>query len=200
MVKQYQSDIEKERFTFEEYLVMEEQAKYKSEYQDGKIIPIESATNRHAKIISNSHFVVQAALRKKQSTCGVYDGSVKVYFDQFDHGVYPDVMVICDTPQLYKEREDVVINPLLIIEVLSPSTSSYDRGDKFMEYRSLPSFKEYVLIAQDKPKVETWHKMEENVWRISHAEGLENSVHLISIDIDLPLRDIYHLVDFSKAK
>lgn len=198
MVKQYPTEGEKEHYTFEEYLFMEEQAAYKSEYRDGKIVPIESATNKHAKITSNSHFTVQEALRKKRSSCGIYDSTLKVFLEKYSHGVYPDLMVICKDLELYDNKKDVVVNPLLVAEILSPSTSSYDRGEKFMKYRSLPSFKEYMLISQDEPKVETWYKMEENVWRISHAEGSDKSIHLFSLDIDLPLIDIYYLIDFSE--
>jgi Uma2 family endonuclease len=198
MVKQYPTTIEKEDYTFEEYLLMEEQAEYKSEYQDGKIVPIESATNKHAKITSNCHYTVQGFLRKRKDRCSVYDSSLKVFFEEFSHGVYPDVMVICGDVELYNGKEDIVVNPLLVIEVLSPATSSYDRGEKFMKYRSLPAFKEYMLISQDEPQIETWYKMEENIWRISHASGLDSSIHLFSLDIDLPLTDIYYLVDFSE--
>ena len=199
MVKQYPTSIERDDYTFEEYLFMEEQAEYKSEFQDGKIIPMEGATKRHAKITSNCHYSVQEVLRKKKDPCGVYDSSLKVFFEKYSHGVYPDLMVICEEPGLYKNKEDVVVNPLLVIEVLSPSTSSYDRGEKFMKYRSLSSFKEYMLISQDEPKVETWYKMEENIWRISHAEGLDSSIHINTLDVDLLLADIYYLVDFSET-
>ena len=198
MVKQYPTIAEKENYTFEEYLLMEEQAAYKSEFKDGKIVPLENATSRHTQITSNSHFVMQGALRKKKSNCRVYDSSLKVYFKKYRHGVYPDLMVICGKPKQWEEREDVVTNPVLIIETLSPSTSSYDRGEKFMKYRSLPAFREYVLISQDAPKIEAWYKMEENVWRISHAEGLDSSVKLHSLDIELSLQDIYYLVEFSE--
>ena len=199
MVKQYPVFADKEDYTFEEYLVMEEQAEYKSEYQDGKILPIESATDRHAEIASNTTAAFKNALRSKNKTCKVYDSSLKVYFEEYNHGAYPDGSIICGEREFYKGKRYVIVNPLLIIEVLSPSTSSYDRGEKFMKYRSLPAFKEYMLVSQEIAKVETWYKMEENVWRISHAEGMDSTIHLFSLDVDLPLRDIYYLVDFSET-
>ena len=97
----------------------------------------------------------------------------------------------------YKNRKDVLINPVLIVEVLSNSTEDYDRGKKFTQYRSLSSFKEYVLINQYQAKVETWYKQEENIWRISNAEGLNSKITLFSINVTITLADIYYLLDFA---
>ena len=88
-----------------------------------------------------------------------------------------------------------MISPILIIEVLSPSTADFDRGTKFNRYRSLESLQEYVLISQDKPKIESWYREEKNLWRISNAIGLEAKVQLHSIDCEIALADIYYLID-----
>ena len=85
------------------------------------------------------------------SGCLTFNSDWKVFIEKYNHGVFPDAMVICDEPEMFENRNDMVLNPSLVIEVLSKSTESYDRGEKFLRYRSLPSFKEYVLISSDKP-------------------------------------------------
>ncbi len=187
--------VKEKYYSFEEYLDLEEVAEFRSEFHDGEIIPVEAATDNHAAITGNAITALNNALRRKNKKCKVFDASLKVRIEEHNHAVYPDIMVICGERQYYENRKDVVLNPLLIIEVLSPSTSSYDRGDKFAKYRSLPSFKEYVLISQNQRKVETWFKQEENVWRISHASGKDASIHLFSLEEDIALEDIYYLID-----
>ena len=194
-VKKYKPDF----ITFEEYLEMEERTEEKHEYHDGVLVPIKAATDRHAEIVINTASTVRAELRKKKSKCRVFDSSLKVYFKAYNHGAYPDSFVICDKPAYFKNKKYAVLNPLLVIEVLSPSTEDYDRGSKFSKYRSLPSFQEYMLVSQDEPKVETWYKVEENLWRISRTEGMEDSIHLYSLKIDLPLSELYYLVDFKNT-
>ncbi len=182
-------------YTFEEYLVLEEKAPYKSEFQKGKIVAMSGGTFDHNTIAQNTGTAISNALKKKNKKCRVANSDQKVYIQDYDKAVYPDVSVYCDKPNFYNDRKDVLTNPLLIVEVLSSSTENYDRGKKFTQYRSLPSFKEYVLISQSQAKVETWYKQEENVWRISNAEGLETSIHVYSLDITIPLTDLYYLVD-----
>ncbi len=182
-------------YSFEEYLELEEAAEFRCEFHDGEIIPVESATDQHAAILWNAHFALQKALQKKKGKCRGFDSSLKVRFEEYNHAVYPDAMIVCGEQQYYEGRKDVITNPTLIVEVLSPSTASYDRGEKFAKYRSLPSFKEYVLIWQTQPKIETWFKMEENIWRISHATGKDASIRLFSLEEDIALEDIYYLIE-----
>ena len=103
-------------------------------------------------------------------------------------------MVICGDPEFYKNNKNAVTNPLLIVEVLSKSTKNYDKSYKFEYYRTLPSFREYVIVYQTIPKVQSWYKQEENVWRISSAYGLDNSIELYSIGTTILLKDIYKWV------
>ena len=132
--------------TFEEYLVRESESEYRSEYHDGKIVAMAGGTSRHSAIAQNSRTAISNALRAKNKKCIVYDSDFKVRLESVNKGVYPDASVICDKPEYYNNRQDVYTNPLLIVEVLSKSTRNYDKGDKFTYYRTLPSFKEYVLI------------------------------------------------------
>ena len=186
----------KENYTFEEYLVMEAEAEYKSEYHGGKIVAMAGGTFDHNTIGQNAGNAISNALKTKNKPCRVANSDQKVFIQDYDKGIYPDVSVYCEKAKYHEDRKDTLTNPILVVEVLSPSTESYDRGTKFTQYRSLPSFKEYVLIAQDKPKVETWYKQEENVWRISNAEGLDSMIELFSLGIEISLADIYYLVDF----
>ena len=181
--------------TFDEYLVRESEAEYKSEYHDGKVVAMAGGTSRHSAIAHNTGTAISNALRHKNKRCVVYNSDLKIRIESVNKGVYPDTSVICDKPEYYNNRKDIYINPLLIVEVLSKSTRNYDKGDKFTYYRTLPSFKEYVLIYQDEPKVEAWYKVEENVWRISNFKGLDKKLTLFSLDCEILLADIYYLQD-----
>lgn len=192
--------LDHDHITFDEFLEMEERSEQRHEYHDGELLPVMNASPKHSEIISNTNTTLKNELRKKDSKCKVYEGSLAVYFPAYNHSAYPDIYSLCGKIEQYDGKKNAVLNPLLVIEVLSPSTEDYDRGTKFTKYRSLPSFREYVLISQDRPKVEAWYKMEENTWRISHAEGMESSIHLYSLEIDLPLSELYYLVDFEEEE
>lgn len=124
----------------------------------------------------------------------VYGPDLKVRIETTNRGVYPDVMVVCGDLDMYNNHVDVITNPSLIIEVLSPSTERYDRTKKFKLYRQLPSFKEYVLVATDFPTVETFYREEKNYWHMDNAVGLEGSIYLKSIDRTISLESIYRKV------
>lgn len=190
---------QEQKFTFEEYLVKEKAAEYKSEYHDGKIVAMAGGSFDHNTIGQNAGNAISNQLKAKKKKCRVANSDQKVFIASYDKGIYPDVSVFCDKPKFHKNRKDVLTNPILVVEVLSPSTEDYDRGKKFTQYRSLPSFKEYVLIAQNEAKIESWYKQEENVWRISNAKGLDSSIYLYSLDIEITLSDIYYLVDFDST-
>jgi len=180
-----------QHYTFEEYLVLEEKAPYKSEYEKGRILAMSGGTLDHSTISQNTGTAIANALRKKEKPCRVNNSDLKIRIEEYDKAVYPDVSVICGEASYFKNRKDIITNPLLIVEVISKSTRDYDRGTKFKQYRSLPSLKEYVLIEQDLAKVEVWTKLEENVWRILNISGLDATIHLHSIDCNILLKDIY---------
>ncbi|MBK8562767.1 MAG: Uma2 family endonuclease [Saprospiraceae bacterium] len=155
------------------------------------MVRLPEATIEHGRLISNSNAAISHALRKKRKKCWASAGSQKVFFEDFGDGGIPDVLVVCGKPVFKPLSNDVIINPTLVVEVLSPSTEDYDRGGKFARYRSLASFQEYVLISQDACKVEVWFRLEENVWRISRFEGLEAVMKLDSIGLEIPLSELY---------
>lgn len=127
---------------------------------------------------------------------------MKIFVPAVNRGLYPDAAVLCEIPQFYNERRDILLNPLVIVEVLSESTEAYDRGEKFNFYSTLPSFREYVLVSQDKPLVEVLYLQNptENLWKHSLAEGLEAEVQLYSLDCKITLKDIYKRVEFEKVE
>ncbi len=182
-------------YTPEEYLALEEKAENRSEYYNGIIWAMSGGSLNHSTIAANTTTAIHNELKAKSKKCRVMNSDLKVKIAKHNCFYYPDIMVICGEVDFADNRTDIVENPLLIIEVLSPSTADFDRGTKFNRYRSLPSLKEYVLISQDKPKVEAWYREEENLWRISNSIGLEAKVYLHSIDCEITLADIYYLID-----
>lgn len=190
------------KYSFKEYLELEAKAEYKSEFWDGEIVPMntprtigtEGRTLTHGKIANNIGTALNNQLDKSKADCATYNSDVKVFIPKFNRGVYPDCMAVCSDEEFHKESKVVLTNPCLIIEVLSESTKDYDLSGKFEGYRSIPSFREYVLVWQTIPKVQTWYKEEEDLWRISSAFGLDKSIQLHSIDCKIALADIYKRV------
>src|SRR5262249_52342736 len=135
-------------FTVEEYLKLEREASYKSEYLDGEIFAMAGASRRHNLISINAGSSLNAQLAERE--CEVYVSDMRVRVEATNLLTYPDVVVVCGEPRFHDEDADTLLNPTLIIEVLSKSTSRFDRGEKFEHYRAIESFVEYLLIAQDK--------------------------------------------------
>ncbi len=182
-------------YTIEEYLALEDKAAYKSEYYNGVVWAMSGGSLNHSAISSNTNYTLKNALRSENNKCRVFSSDLKIKVEKSNSIFYPDGMVICGKPTYSENRTDMVTNPILIIEVLSPSTENFDRGKKFQKYRTIPSFKEYVLISQKQAKVEVWYKEDFDLWRISHAYGLEGIVKLRSINCEVSLADIYYMID-----
>lgn len=181
------------RITPEEYLAVERQAAYKSEYFNGEMFAMSGASPRHVLIVTN----VVAELRRqlKQRPCTVYSTDLRVKVSPTGLYTYPDVIVVCAQPQFNDEQKDTLLNPTLIVEVLSESTKDYDRGEKFEHYRTLISLAEYVLIAQGKPHVEHFVRQPDNRWLLAETNRLEDTIHLPSIACDLALAEVYDKVN-----
>jgi Uma2 family endonuclease len=182
-------------YILEEYLSLEEKAEYRSEYYNGEIIAMAGGTINHNRIAVN----VGTALNfhfKDQKEYDVAISDVKLWIPETQHFLYPDVMVIADKPVYYENRKDTITNPLVIIEVLSKSTQHYDKGDKFRYYRTLPSFKEYILINQYECLIEQYTKISDYEWRISYKEHTDAMLKFVSFPFQISLQDIYNKVDF----
>ncbi|MGH9898277.1 MAG: Uma2 family endonuclease, partial [Pyrinomonadaceae bacterium] len=184
--------------TPEEYLELERKAHYRSEYFDGVVFAMSGASLRHILIVTNVVSEFRAQLKNRP--CTVYSTDLRVRISPTGLYTYPDIVVVCGDPQFADNHKDTVTNPILIVEVLSKSTKDYDRGEKFEQYRMLDSFKEYVLIAQDKYHVEHFLRQPDNTWVLSETNKIEDNIELICINCSLKLREIYDKLDLLKAE
>lgn len=185
-------------YTPEEYLELEEKAQYKSEYRDGEIIPMAGGTTNHNKICLN--FCRYFPLTIENEDYDVFMEGVRLYLPQHNLYTYPDVMIIKGEPIYHGLGTSNVTNPQIIIEVLSKSTASYDRGDKFQLYRSLPTFQEYLLIDQYTYSVEKYYRQSQDQWLV-HFYTRENAiVKLFSVNWQISLRDLYKRINFDLSK
>lgn len=172
-----------------EYLLMEAAAESKNEYYQGEIFAMTGGTPNHSVISLNLNWCIREAVSDK--SCVGFESNMKLFILEADAYVYPDAMVVCGDVKLAEDTTDAITNPVLIIEVLSPGTESFDRGRKFDYYRLIPSFKEYVLVSLDKPKVELYFRQSETIWQYTVIEGLDKMLLLQSLDYELKLVDIY---------
>ncbi len=171
-----------------EYLALERAAEYKSEYLDGYIYAMTGASREHNLIAYN----IAGELRNqlKDRPCEAYIADMRVKAGLARSYRYPDITVVCGQPEFDDQRFDTLLNPTLLIEILSPSTEANDRGRKFAEYRSIPSLREYLLISQDEPRIERYARQAEG-WLLTVAEGWEAVVKLDAIGCVLDLREVY---------
>ncbi|HXH70414.1 MAG TPA: Uma2 family endonuclease [Pyrinomonadaceae bacterium] len=186
---------EKKKYTPSEYLALEEKAETKSEYWNGEIVAMSGAKIDHQQITMNISRVLGNKLYGK---CRVFASEMKVWVKKRNKFFYPDITIIRDKPNFYKNRRDTIDNPKIIIEVLSKSTASFDRAEKFLSYQTLVSLEEYVLISQERAAVEQYIKREDGNWIFQATIGLESSVKFTSIKTALSLQEIYDLVEFEE--
>lgn len=184
------------KYTVAEYLAMEERSVEKHEFYNGKIIKMPGAKPVHNLIAANLIIQLGIELEKKKTNYLVLTSDTKIHIARLNTFVYPDAVVICEKIELYPGSEMVITNPLLIVEVLSPSTEDYDRHGKFFDYKQIPSFKEYVLVEQDMPLVTASYKIADRTWQDNIAEGINSSIHLQSIDCIISLSKIYKGIQF----
>jgi Uma2 family endonuclease len=185
------------RYTPEEYLALERSCQTKHEYYNGEIFVMGGATKQHVSIVRN--LVVELGSQLKEGPCTVYPTDLRVQVSPTGLYTYPDVIVLCDEPRFSDEQEDTLLNPSLIIEVLSESTKDFDRGGKFELYRTIDSFVEYLLIAQDRPHVEHHVRQPDGSWLLHETNNLEDTIHLKSVPCSLRMTDIYFKIDFSSS-
>lgn len=176
----------------EEYLALERQADYKSEYFDGVVYAMSGASLNHNKIVAN--VITELVQQLRGRPCSALPRDIKVRMPDSRKFFYPDVSVVCGEPQFHDERTDVLLNPILIIEVLSESTEAFDRGGKFQAYQRLESLQEYILISQHKPVVEQFVRQSDATWKYTAAVGRESSLSLPTIECTLNLSAVYDKV------
>ncbi|MBE9225952.1 Uma2 family endonuclease [Phormidium sp. LEGE 05292] len=188
----------KRYYTPEEYLELEAKAEYKNEYRDGKIVPMTGGTTNHNKIALNVAAFLKYALKGRKYD--IYMSDIRLWIPRYRQYTYPDVMVIEGEPIYTGTNTTTVTNPSLIVEVLSKSTKNYDQGDKFLYYRSIPEFKEYILIDQTRYYAMQYSKTVDGRWLLSEYELENATIQLTSIDLKINFTDIYEQVNFNDSE
>ncbi|MGH2545026.1 MAG: Uma2 family endonuclease [Ardenticatenaceae bacterium] len=181
------------RYTPEEYLALERKAEYKSEYLHGLIFAMAGASRRHNLVAGNLFREISLQLRGR--SCEAYIADMRVKVSATGLYTYPDVAALCGEPRFDDTHMDTLVNPAIIVEVLSDSTEAYDRGEKFAHYRRLVSLKDYVLIAQERVRVEHYVRQADQ-WVLSEISEPSDLLHLASLGCDVAVSDIYDKVDF----
>jgi Uma2 family endonuclease len=187
----------------EEYLRREAKAEFRSEYRDGKMIPVHGYLYEDGKIVGmagasyrhvliNTNLTVRLGASLRERSCVPLNNDMKVRITGTERYCYPDVAVVCGEPTFEDEGQNVLTDPVLIVEILSESTEVKDRGEKFTDYRRIPSLREYVLVAQDRTSVERFVRQgESDLWLYSQQAGIEATTVFESIGVELSLRGIY---------
>lgn len=184
-----------EILSLEAYRNLETSAETKHEYHDGEIIEMTGGSINHNSILINLIVLLKLALRG--TNYRLQSSDLRLWIPQYNRGLYPDLMIIAGEPLFSDNRNDEILNPCLIIEVLSPSTSGYDRGDKFRYYRSLPQLNQYLLVSQGEILIESYSKTSENNWLLQEYTPARGIISLDSLGISLNLADIYEVIDFN---
>ena len=177
----------------DQYLSAERQSDTKSEYFDGEIFAMAGASREHNQISANLVRVLGNQLLDKP--CSVYSSDMKVRIDKARKYTYPDLVIACQTERFEDEHRDVLLNPVVILEILSDSTEAYDRGREFLHYQLLDSLTNYLLVSQDAPRIEIFTRQQYNAWLYAEFHGLDAVVEIESIGCNLRLGDVYHKVD-----
>jgi Uma2 family endonuclease len=186
----------KARLTAEEYLAIERQASCKSEYLDGEMFAMAGASRRQNLIALNIGAELRTQLQ--QRPCEVYTSDMRVKISRTGLYTYPDVVVVCDEPRFEDTDVDTLLNPIVLVEVLSPSTADYDRGGKFEHYRTLPSLQAYLLVAQERCHVVHYTRQQDNAWLLAETDDIQDCIRLPSIRCDLLLSEVYAKVQLDR--
>jgi Uma2 family endonuclease len=182
-------------FTPEQYLSLERFSEIRHEYLDGFVYAMAGESPEHSTICFNLAGSLHAQL--KDTPCRGFSPNMKVRANRSGLYAYPDLMIVCGEPIFHDERRDVITNPTVIFEVLSPSTEAYDRGEKFLRYRSeIETLQDYVLVAQDHPRIEHFSRQRDGTWQSFEVNGLTAVLTLPSIDCRIALGDVYSRIAF----
>jgi Uma2 family endonuclease len=184
-----------EIISLEAYRNLETRAETKHEYHDGEIIEMTGGSINHNSILMNLIVLLKLALRG--TNYRLQSSDLRLWIPQYNCGLYPDLMIIAGEPLFSDNRNDEILNPCLIIEVLSPSTSGYDRGDKFRYYRSIPQLNQYLLVSQGEILIESYSQTSENNWLLQEYTPARGILSLDSLGISLNLADIYEGINFN---
>ena len=179
----------------EQYLEIERAAETRSEYLGGSMCPMPPSSIEHAHLATAATAELHLQLRGRK--CEVFSTHLRLFVRQHDLMAYPDVFVTCPPFRVLDEHDDTMLDATLIVEVLSPSTKDYDRGEKFIFYRALPSFREYLLLSQDKIRAEHHVRQPDGAWLLRDHFAASDEITLPSIGCRLRLQDVYERVELS---
>lgn len=181
------------KLTEEQYLAMDRAAEFKSEFFDGEMFAMSGGSMQHARLQRNLTTVISNAVGGGQCEAFGSDFRVRISSRMY---VYPDISIVCGKPLLADNRQDVLLNPIVIIEVISPSSEKYDRGTKLQQYRTLGSLQEYILVEQGEVRIDQYTRQENNLWTLRDYQSLDEEMTLPSIGVSLSLGRIYDRVEF----
>jgi len=184
------------KYTEDDYFSFAEQSVEKLEYYQGKISTMAGGSLNHNLITSNVITLLNIELWQKEKQYFVLNSDQRIAIPKLSAYVYPDAVVVCETLEYFENRKDTIINPLLVVEVISNATAQADRTTKFEKYRTLSSFKEYVLIDQECPQVLSRYRAKPNTWIEDEVTEMENDIVFPSLDIQLSLKLIYKGIEF----
>lgn len=206
VIAQVKSTDVRVRLTLEEYREISETADERYEFCNGEIIAMPGGSTAHSSIAVDITTFLNLAVR--DTNFQVYNGDLRIWIPSCNHGTYADVFAIDGKPEFNGDHTDEILNPLLIVEVLSPSTEAYDRGDKFRKYRSITSFCEYLLVSQSEPYVEKYHNLDRQssdspqdtdyrCWQLQICDRLDQTIALQSLNVEISMQEIYRRINFS---
>ena len=198
------SAVPKRKMTADEYLVLERAAEFKSEFFDGVMYPMHQdpltgmagASRIHNRVKENA--IVELGGLFKRGPCQTYSSDQRVRLTETGMFAYPDIVIVCDPP-VVDSHLDTLLNPQVIVEVLSPSTEKYDRGFKFAMYQKQPTIREVVFMAQDRMRIERYVRQSDATWILTVFEDADADFALGTVEARVPLRDLYRGVDFGDA-
>jgi Uma2 family endonuclease len=189
---------EKLKYTLDDYIELEKSTNEKFEYWDGNVWSMSGASLPHNQVQGNVYFALRSKLQGKG--CGVFSSDMRVKVPAYYPYRYPDLSALCGEAKFEKFKGlDVLVNPQLIVEILSDSTEAFDRGDKFTYYKSIESFCEYLLIAQHRPHVTQYARQADNSWSYKEVNELSEKIYIASLDCELSLDELYQEVVFPSA-
>jgi len=177
-------------FSQEEYLQWEKDTDSKHEFFRGEIFAMSGASRRHNKLFSN--LFIEIGVRLKGKPCQPYGSDMRIHIPQNTLYTYPDISIICGEPIMSETDQDSIIEPKVIIEILSRSTKNYDRGDKFKLYRDIPSLKEYLLVDSDSISIEAFRINDKGNWELEEIKSAGGLLNIPSVGVEIPLTDIYN--------
>ncbi|MGL6096057.1 MAG: Uma2 family endonuclease [Fimbriiglobus sp.] len=192
------SAVPKRKLTAAEYLVIEKKAEFKSEFYNGEMFAMAGASREHNRVTDNLHGEMYGLF--KGSRCQPMSRDQRVQIDATGLYTYPDLIIVCGRPEYSEHDRDTLVNPTALVEVLSPSTEAYDRGAKFRQYQQIPSLREYVMVAQDEPRIERYVRQSNGDWLLTVFAGPDAEFAITTGPARVPMADVYRGVEFTPAQ